>query len=751
MNNMFQIVLEPIFGSYALVLLCAGILCAIIGISRPTSDQLPRYGGRILLLLRTLALLLLLFGMLRPALVHTTSQRLSSVVNILLDQTQSMTRNDEIGGKSRFTAAKESLQQAAPQLRHLQRQADVQAFVFDSTLNPLELNDGHFIDLPDTPKGTETAIGFILDGIRERSAGKRILATIMLTDGAQRTRPSRDILPQDAAARLRDTGMPLYTVPLGQAGLDNNARDIAVSSVQANDRVFVKNNLVVTGTLRISGFADQEVPVQLLFETEGGKQEVVASTTVRAKENGQEVKYTLLYAPQTVGLFKYTVRIPPQEREITDRNNEQSSFVQVLEGGLHVLFIQGPRYFEQRPLRQSLDASPDINVQYLRVDRQGDFAAALQDHPVPFNVFVLGDIDSKMFTTEEMQTFVNQVREGTGLIMLGGLNAFSAGGYAGTPIATVSPVELRRPERQVPHASLREYLHWNHPIPMLLTPQGQRHYVMQFDADPKENVRRWAALPPLLGANRFDRWKPGVVPLAMGPNGQLLLGSQLSGKGRVLAFAGDTTWRWQMYGFGEEHKTFWRQVVLWLAKMEGGGNGTCWITVENTRLFPGDTAKFQIFLRSETGEEVRNFPATATVLKSDNTTEAVPLVMENGIPTGSFRSTDYSGDYLIQAEAMLNGEAKQATARFLVQDRNLELDNPVAYPKLLADISALTGVKSVPPEQLGALIEDLIRQSNELVEKRETKRTLFDSWTLLLVFIGVLTLEWFLRKYWGLA
>ena len=100
---------------------------------------------------------------------------------------------------------------------------------------------------------------------------------------------------------------------------------------------------------------------------------------------------------------------------------------------------------------------------------------------------------------------------------------------------------------------------------------------------------------------------------------------------------------------------------------------------------------------------------------------------------------------------MFEGEIKQASARFLVQDRNLELDNPVAYPKLLADIAALTGGRSVPPEQLGALIEDLLRQSDELVERRETKRTLFDSWGLLLLFISILSLEWFLRKYWGLA
>jgi len=750
---MLRIVFYPIFGSYLFVLLCAVILFAILWMSRPTCEQLPPYGQRVLFLLRLLALLLLLFGMLRPTLVHTVSQRLAAIVNILLDQTQSMTRNDEIGGKSRFTAAKDSLQQASPQLRQLQGQADVRAFAFDAALTPLDLQNGTFIDLPEHPKGSETAIGFVLDTIRERSAGKRVLATVMLTDGAQRTRPSRDILPQDAATRLRDSGIPLYTVPLGQAGLDSNIRDIAVESIQANDRVFVKNNLLVTGTLRISGFVDQAIPVQLLFETANGKQEIVANTTVMAQEDGQSVPFRLSYAPQTVGLFKYTVRVPPQEKEILDRNNEQSSFVQVLEGGLRVLFIQGRRNFEQGPLRQSLNASPDINVHYLRVDKPGKLTSALQV-PNPYTVFILSDIDSTMFRKEELQALVDQVRRGgAGLIMLGGLQTFAAGGYADTPLANVSPIELRRADRQIPGAPIRTDLHLpsEPPIPIRLTEQGARHYVMQFDADPRVNAQRWATLPPLLGANRFDRLKPGAIPLAVGPNRQVLLAWQMAGRGRVLAFAGDSTYRWSLAGFEEEHKTFWRQVVLWLAKMEGGGSGSCWITLENTRLLPGDTAKFQIFLRSEDGEYLRDFPAKATVMKSDNTTETVALVSEDGIPTGSFRSTDFSGDYQIQAETEYKGETKQATARFLVQDRNLELDNPVPYPKLLSDISTITGGESVPPEQLGKLIEGLIKQSNELVEKRETKRTLFDTWILLLAFVSILATEWLLRKYWGLA
>ena len=723
-------------------------------ISRPASEQFPRYGQRLLLLLRSLALLLLLFGMLRPTIIQTTSQRLSAVVNILLDQTQSMSRNDEIGGKTRFAAAKDALQQASTQLQRLQQQTAVNAFGFDYALTPLELQNGMFTDLPDTPKGTETALGFVLDDIRERCAGKRVLATILLTDGAQRTRPSRDVLPQNAAARLRDAGNPLYAISFGQGGLASNIRDIAVHTVQSNDRVFVKNNLLVTSTLRFSGFANQMIPVQLLFETATGKEEVVANTTIQAGEDGQEVKCTFSYAPQTVGLFKYTVRVPPQEREITDRNNEMSDFVQVVEGGLHVLYIQGQRNFEQRPLRAALGASPDINVQSVRVDKQGSLAQAFRNSPVPYDVFILDDINASLFTKDELQTLVNQIKAGAGFIMLGGWNAFAAGGYAETPLAEVSPVVLHRADQQPENAPIRQDIHWSEtqPIPMTLTEQGARHYVMRFDADPQVNARRWSSLPPLLGANRFDRLKPGAVPLATGPNRQqVLLAAQMSGLGRVLAFAGDSTYRWALAGFEEEHQTFWRQVVLWLAKMEGGGSGTCWVTVENNRLFPGDTAKFQIFLRDEMGDEVRNFPAKATVLKSDNTTESVALVREGGIPTGSFRSTDFSGDYLIQVEAVHEGETKEATARFLVQGRNLELDNPVTYPKLLSDISSVTGGRSIPSEQLGKLLNDLIKQSNELVDKRETKQTLFDTWFLLLGFIVLLSAEWSLRKYWGLA
>ena len=81
--------------------------------------------------------------------------------------------------------------------------------------------------------------------------------------------------------------------------------------------------------------------------------------------------------------------------------------------------------------------------------------------------------------------------------------------------------------------------------------------------------RTWNQLPPLEGANRLGEPKPAAQVLSEAPDGKPLLVVQDAG-GRVMAFAGDTTWHWWMEGFESQHKQFWRQVVLWLAQGRNG-------------------------------------------------------------------------------------------------------------------------------------------------------------------------------------
>src|SRR3972149_5248209 len=59
-----------------------------------------------------------------------------------------------------------------------------------------------------------------------------------------------------------------------------------------------------------------------------------------------------------------------------------------------------------------------------------------------FDVFIFGDIDSTYIKPEVQRLFVQRVRDGAGLIMLGGYHSLGPGGYAGTPLGKVLPVLL---------------------------------------------------------------------------------------------------------------------------------------------------------------------------------------------------------------------------------------------------------------------------------------------------------------------
>ncbi|MCH7793340.1 MAG: hypothetical protein IID31_13800, partial [Planctomycetes bacterium] len=101
------------------------------------------------------------------------------------------------------------------------------------------------------------------------------------------------------------------------------------------------------------------------------------------------------------------------------------------------------------------------------------------------------------------------------------------------------------------------------------------------------NREIWQSLPPLEGANRFDKLAPLAQVLAETPDGAPLLVAIDGGQLRTLAFAGDTTYLWRMHGKADEHTQFWRQVALWLARKEEATEGRVWVRLDRRRFAAG--------------------------------------------------------------------------------------------------------------------------------------------------------------------
>jgi N6-adenosine-specific RNA methylase IME4 len=120
--------------------------------------------------------------------------------------------------------------------------------------------------------------------------------------------------------------------------------------------------------------------------------------------------------------------------------------------------------------------------------------------------------------------------------------------------------------------------------------------------------------------------------------------------------------------------------------------------------------------------------------------------------TGSFRDTQIPGDYAIEVTAMQQGQPLGNTrARFLVFQQDMELDNAAADAGTLESLAAMTRGESLAPEQLSSLVERLTADTQHLEVQQETKKTFWDTWEFFLSVVGLLGLEWYLRKRWGLV
>ncbi len=750
-----RLTLNPITDSYLLVFAAAVVLVALLAV-RPRGGQVGGWRQLGLAALRAGVISLMLMLMLRPTLVYTETTRQAATLVMLIDQSRSMSVRDMLQGRSRWAAMKEALETAAPDLRQIAREFELRAYTFDRTAQRLNTDGGH-IPLPDEPTGDQTAIGAALEEVLRQEAGKRLLGVLLLSDGAQRAYPPYDTPPQTGAAALRRLGYPMYTFPFGQSRGLGQVQDVAVTKLLASPSVFVKNHLAVEGEVRADGYVNRTLPVRLLFETEPGEMEVVAQQDVQVTTSGQLLPVQLDFAPQVPGEYKLTLEVPPQPGELVTTNNQRSTFVNVLPGGLSVLYLEGSLRVEQRFLRRALDTSPDIQVDYLRIDpqkpetRPGDLADRFK--PGKYQVVILGDLDSTAFTEPEMNRLADSVRRGTGFVMLGGFHSFGPGGYATTPLADVLPLRMDRFSRQQFDAPIREDAHVPGPVRMMPTPLGLGHFSLLLSSDRRANQAAWSKLPPLEGANKLDRSRlaPGALELAADGEAPLLV-AHTYGAGRAMAFAADSTWRWWMQGFDHEHKRFWRQLVLWLARKDESIEGSVWVRLERRQFAPAERVDFTVGAQAATGEPLRDARFEARLVTPGGNPRPLDLVRQDAEMVGSIRDAKAAGDYAIEVTATHDGQPLGSSrARFLVFEQDLELDNPGADTATMQSLASLTGGRSLAPEELPDLIRRLAAETDELIVERETKRSLWDTWSTFLALVGLLSAEWFLRKRWGLV
>ena len=705
-----------------------------------------------LIALRAALIALMIVLLLRPVVVVSSVIPRSSYVAIVIDDSVSMKLRDVPGGATRLESVKQALLNADAAkdsfFNRLQNKFKTNLYGFSGALTRLQNGNDLY------GEGRTTDLAGALDETIKRSSGMPLSAVVLATDGASN-------VPRDLAAVLRE--LRAHDIPVFTVGVGNTSRvmDAELTRVNMPRRVLVGSRLNIETIVGLSGYGETKV---LLNVREDGR----AMKTEEFNLRGNDTQaLNLEVIPTTPGVHRYTVEVTPLDGELTVENNKQDSLVEVIEGPLRILHVEGEPRWELGKIRESLRPN-EKNVIVVALQRtgenkfyrqgignEGELASGFpttEEELFSYDGLIIGSVEAGFFTADELrniETFV--ARRGGGLLALGGRLAFDGGRYKGTTLDDLLPVTLTGG----PVDEANSYAPVYKPV---LTAAGQAHPITRLNEDRAANQKQWNELPPISVSEVLTNVKPGASVLlearrAQG-SGQVapLLIQQRYGRGQTLALTASDTWRWRMRmdSKNNSHETFWRQMLRYLVS---GTPRQIEIGTEKEVYALDDTINIVADIRDKKFNPVADAHAAARVTKPSGAVVDVPLKFTtlNSVNTyvGEFKA-DELGQHRIELVGTSTSLGQlSARANMLVSDLNREYYSAAQNSNLLKRISAETGGKYYTPAEAQSLLDDLIYRQSPYSER--VTKDLWDMPVNFMLIIGLLSAEWFLRKREGLA
>lgn len=753
------------------------VACVIVLFAWRALRHDERWSRRwILLALRLGAVAAALVLFFEPAVRLQNVTRLPNHVAVLVDGSESMRLAEKPGEPSRAARTAAWLRDQKPALSRLGREHLVDYYTFGSELSPTTLDS--LIATPPA-RADATRLREALANLRARYEGRDLAGVLVFSDGVDNGRLGAALtdkrLDVESSDFLRSLDTPIHAAWVGRPGLT----DVAIARVLADDFAFVRTSVTIEAVVRVVGrgphWDGKTLPVTL--RRDGVPIKVVEVTV---EPGVTDYKVAFQFTPERVGKYLYEISTPVLDGEAIVENNARAFLLKVIRDKIRVLQVTGRPSWDVRFLRGQLKHDPNVDLIaffILRTPNSIDMVSTEDLSLIPFPTEELFEEQLRSFDLVFLQNFnygpygigayLGEIRryveEGGGLAMIGGDLSFTSGGWAGTPVADILPVELLPegpPDKLIDPAPFR----------LQLTAEGRAHPLTALKLDVAQNRARWAELPELEGANLIARAKPGATVLGVHPTRKDADGKPMpvltvgeAGKGRVLTLGSDDSWRW---GFadksgderGRAYQRFWDAAIRWLIK----DPALNFLRIETDQPEYARGQKVQVTVRAlgtdyqplagaKLDVTVARIP---TVLDVASTARLEPVAAQHGVTDEDGELVfelppPKEGGYRITARATLAGRPVEEDEVFLVRGAGRELEEPEARDDLMRAVASVTHGSFRGP---GEALDDLSLWPPRVVRVNQHRDVeVWSRWWMLAVAAGCLALNWALRRRWGYA
>ena len=500
-----------------------------------------------LLALRSASVALVLAALGQPTWVSQAPRPAGQRLAVILDRSASMATGAP--GSRRWDRALEAVATLAGQMPVEVISAGARP---QPILNPTEL--------PRTlPADQTTDLQAALHHVADAQRAGALQAMVVVSDGldtatlAARNPPGTTSLDADSAELLQGLGVPVHAVFVDDP---EPTKDVAVTAIRASSFGFARTAMPVTVDLEISGLADR--PGTLTLKLSDNGKPMVTQAVPLAGPSRRAVE--LEFQPLHVGTHIIEAQVVALPEEATDANNRAFAALRVVRERTRVLHLAGKPSWDSRFLRTHMRANPSVDlVSFYIMVSQGSGGLALGDDttliPFPakeifedalsgFDLVVLQDFPFGPFQLEQYLPRLRQfVRGGGALLVLGGPQSLGAGGYFGSGMADLLPLQLAAPGDDGGWVDA--------PAGLRLTPIGLQHPVALLGADPPASAAAWGKHLWRGRNTGLSAREAGAVLVVDAADHPLLAVSDI-GEGRSAVVATDSLWTWA-FGADNDH------------------------------------------------------------------------------------------------------------------------------------------------------------------------------------------------------
>ena len=750
------------YPGWVYLILAPGLLL-LIAVARRTSisNRLKSWW----LFLPRLIVLSLLFGLLLNP-IERREHRLPDQpahVHILVDVSRSMALEQPL---SRSQQVQQAIQTS---LQNPNSSAKIQLFRFGQSL--ASVADASQLK----PKDDRTNLAAALEQLPSRFGRELPRGVVVFSDGVI---DDHDQL-NDVAEAFLNLQVPVHVYPVGNSQLRG---DVAIDEMVVPPKVDAGVKAPIRGLVRGMGFEGERIVLQVR-SSDRPDLPPLATLPITLGEKPQPFEM-LVEANSDYG--ELVLEAPVLEGEVSDANNRVPFQLSKTPRKIRVLYMEGTPSNEYHWVHDALQedkniecVSMDVDQQYVqrqRLRRAGDplrgFPTTREDL-LQFDCVICSDIAIGTFTKEQLEWTVELVeKRGGGFVMVGGITSFGAGGWDQSSWDQLIPADMTGGQLG------RGWVY--HAFNVTVPESAQSHPIWRIVEDPEQNRKVLAAMPQFLGTNYILRLKPAATLLAQSttpiPQAGIMpiFACQSYGKGRTFAFAPDTTADWgrlfeTQWGEGDNRyfRRFWRNVVRWLTENSNSGRR---MQIETDKVIYRSGQPIQITARvlNDQARETVDYQLQAK-LKSLQPFPDQPIPQSSALiadangqsyhaelETDSLSTSLNDGSsgvlppYELEVVATQNGtEISRATTRIMILPDLHELIQPRADSKLLDELARKTGGKRLQTaSDLTSLIQELpVIPGKTLI----SRQPLWDTPWLWLLLLGLLGLEWSLRRLSGFA